>query len=245
MTDWRPCIAVTLHTGTSRYRPFGRVVKGSGTSWHPSSVHYLEWTTERKKRRGEWRKEGKEKRWDQRVREKEREWGAEEDCLPLLFATPPPLPSLSLPSSSFVSSKPSNMLLTDSWDELVLMDLGSAASAECTITSRSGCSCVTKCIPRLLLHKHNFPQLGLLRSLHPCCRREALALQELCAQTCSAQYRWCVYKELMYVNWQYMFLCRAPELFEVPSNCTITAKTDVWSLGCSLYAAAFGETLAL
>lgn len=33
---------------------------------------------------------------------------------------------------------------------------------------------------------------------------------------------------------------RAPELFEVPSNCTITAKTDVWSLGCSLYAAAFG-----
>ena len=36
---------------------------------------------------------------------------------------------------------------------------------------------------------------------------------------------------------------RAPELFEVPSNCTITAKTDVWSLGCSLYAAAFGVFL--
>ena len=36
------------------------------------------------------------------------------------------------------------MLLTDSWDELVLMDLGSAASAECTITSRSGSSCVLR-----------------------------------------------------------------------------------------------------
>ncbi|XP_064390492.1 uncharacterized protein LOC135338326 [Halichondria panicea] len=39
-------------------------------------------------------------------------------------------------------------------------------------------------------------------------RKEALALQEHCAQTCTAHYR-------------------APELFEVPSNCTITAKTDV------------------
>ena len=39
-----------------------------------------------------------------------------------------------------------------------------------------------------------------------------------------------------------MFMSRAPELFEVPSNCTITAKTDIWSLGCSLYAAAFGKS---
>ena len=43
----------------------------------------------------------------------------------------------------------------------------------------------------------------------------------------------------------FLFACRAPELFEVPSNCTITAKTDVWSLGCPLYAAAFGETALL
>jgi serine/threonine kinase 16 len=35
---------------------------------------------------------------------------------------------------------------------------------------------------------------------------------------------------------------RAPELFEVPSNCTISAKTDIWSLGCSMYAAAFGQS---
>lgn len=54
-------------------------------------------------------------------------------------------------------------------------------------------------------------------------RQEALALQEHCAQTCTAHYR-------------------APELFEVPSECVITEKTDVWSLGCSLYAAAFGQS---
>ena len=35
---------------------------------------------------------------------------------------------------------------------------------------------------------------------------------------------------------------RAPELFEVPSNCTITTKTDVWSLGCSIFATAFGAS---
>ena len=34
---------------------------------------------------------------------------------------------------------------------------------------------------------------------------------------------------------------RAPELFEVPSECVITAKSDIWSLGCTLFAAAFGE----
>ena len=38
------------------------------------------------------------------------------------------------------------------------------------------------------------------------------------------------------------FLFRAPELFEVPSNCTVSAKTDIWSLGCSMYAAAFGQS---
>ncbi len=33
---------------------------------------------------------------------------------------------------------------------------------------------------------------------------------------------------------------RAPELFEVPVPCVVTEATDVWSLGCTLYATAFG-----
>lgn len=54
-------------------------------------------------------------------------------------------------------------------------------------------------------------------------RRNALALQEECAQTCTAVYR-------------------APELFEVASECHIDERTDVWSLGCLLYAMAFGDS---
>lgn len=54
-------------------------------------------------------------------------------------------------------------------------------------------------------------------------RREALAMQDLASQDCTAAFR-------------------APELFEVPSECTITEKTDVWSLGCTLYALCYGES---
>lgn len=54
-------------------------------------------------------------------------------------------------------------------------------------------------------------------------RREALALQEKCAQECTAAYR-------------------APELFEVLSNCDIDEKSDIWSLGCTLYAMAYGQS---
>lgn len=54
-------------------------------------------------------------------------------------------------------------------------------------------------------------------------RREALALQERCAQECTATYR-------------------APELFEVPSNCEIDERSDVWSMGCTLFAMAYGQS---
>ena len=42
-----------------------------------------------------------------------------------------------------------------------------------------------------------------------------------------------------------LFWYRAPELFEVPSECVISVKSDVWSLGCSIYAAAFGKYSSL
>jgi serine/threonine kinase 16 len=99
------------------------------------------------------------------------------------------LHAMHLSSLAHRDVKPANLVLADSLDELVLMDLGSAARASVNVSSR----------------------------------QEALALQETCAQTCTAQYR-------------------APELFEVPSSGTITASSDVWSLGCCIYAAAFGHS---
>ncbi|XP_006897501.1 PREDICTED: serine/threonine-protein kinase 16-like [Elephantulus edwardii] len=52
--------------------------------------------------------------------------------------------------------------------------------------------------------------------------RQALALQDWAAQRCTISYR-------------------APELFSVQSHCVIDERTDVWSLGCVLYAMMFGE----
>lgn len=51
-------------------------------------------------------------------------------------------------------------------------------------------------------------------------RNQALAMQELAAERSTMPYR-------------------APELFEVPSECVIDEKVDVWSLGCTLYSMAF------
>ncbi|XP_020858383.1 serine/threonine-protein kinase 16 [Phascolarctos cinereus] len=52
--------------------------------------------------------------------------------------------------------------------------------------------------------------------------RQALALQDWAAQRCTISYR-------------------APELFSVQSHCVIDERTDIWSLGCVLYAMMFGE----
>ncbi|RKO99957.1 hypothetical protein CXG81DRAFT_13808 [Caulochytrium protostelioides] len=52
-------------------------------------------------------------------------------------------------------------------------------------------------------------------------RREAVALQELCAETVTAPFR-------------------APELFDPPSTATIDAAVDVWALGCTLFTMAYG-----
>ena len=51
-------------------------------------------------------------------------------------------------------------------------------------------------------------------------RKEAIALQDLTAETVTAPFR-------------------APELFDPPSQGVIDESTDVWALGCVLYAMAF------
>ncbi|XP_072274152.1 serine/threonine-protein kinase 16 [Pyxicephalus adspersus] len=52
--------------------------------------------------------------------------------------------------------------------------------------------------------------------------RQAMSVQDWAAQRCTISYR-------------------APELFNVESNCVIDERTDIWSLGCVLYSMMFGE----
>ncbi|KAL8492460.1 hypothetical protein ACS0TY_023876 [Phlomoides rotata] len=54
-------------------------------------------------------------------------------------------------------------------------------------------------------------------------RSEALQLQEWASEHCSAPYR-------------------APELWDCPSQADIDERTDIWSLGCTLYAIMYGES---
>lgn len=54
-------------------------------------------------------------------------------------------------------------------------------------------------------------------------RQEALREQDLAAEHCTMPYR-------------------APELFDVKVDTTLDEKVDVWSLGCTLYAMAFGQS---
>ncbi|KAI8895134.1 kinase-like domain-containing protein, partial [Globomyces pollinis-pini] len=54
-------------------------------------------------------------------------------------------------------------------------------------------------------------------------RRESIALQEYCAETVTAPFR-------------------PPELFDPPSEGEVTEATDIWSLGCTLYAMAYGQS---
>ncbi|XP_041489899.1 serine/threonine-protein kinase 16-like [Microtus oregoni] len=79
----------------------------------------------------------------------------------------------------------------------------------------------------ILLGDEGQPVLMDLGSMNQACiqvegSRQALTLQDWAAQRCTISYR-------------------APELFSVQSLCVIDERTDVWSLGCVLYAMMFGE----
>jgi serine/threonine kinase 16 len=78
----------------------------------------------------------------------------------------------------------------------------------------------------VLLDDDNKPVLMDFGSVAPAdvqitTRSKALLLQEDAAQHCSMAYR-------------------APELFDVQSDAAMDARIDVWSLGCLLFAMAFG-----
>ncbi|KAM0942607.1 putative transferase, protein kinase NAK family [Dioscorea sansibarensis] len=81
----------------------------------------------------------------------------------------------------------------------------------------------------LITHRKGQPPLAILmdfgsaqparKEIHS--RSEALQLQEWAAEHCSAPFR-------------------APELWDCPSNAKIDERTDIWSLGCTLYAIMYG-----
>ncbi|KAG0454612.1 hypothetical protein HPP92_023592 [Vanilla planifolia] len=83
----------------------------------------------------------------------------------------------------------------------------------------------------LITHKKGQPPLAILMDFGSAgaarkqirSRSEALKLQEWAAEHCSAPYR-------------------APELWDCPSQTDIDERTDIWSLGCTLYTIMYGES---
>ncbi|CAM8924121.1 unnamed protein product [Rhodiola kirilowii] len=81
----------------------------------------------------------------------------------------------------------------------------------------------------LLTHRKGMPPLAIMMdfgSARPArkqirTRQEALQLQEWASEHCSAPFR-------------------APEFWDCPSHADIDERTDIWSLGCTLYAIMYG-----
>ncbi|XP_042379840.1 probable serine/threonine-protein kinase DDB_G0291350 isoform X2 [Zingiber officinale] len=83
----------------------------------------------------------------------------------------------------------------------------------------------------LITHRKGQPPIAILMdfgSARPArkeirSRSEALQLQEWASEHCSAPFR-------------------APELWDCPSHANIDERTDIWSLGCTLYAIMYGTS---
>lgn len=81
----------------------------------------------------------------------------------------------------------------------------------------------------LITHRKEQPPLAVLMDFGSArhgkreirSRSEALQLQEWAAEHCSAPFR-------------------APELWDCPSHADIDSRTDIWALGCTLYAIMYG-----
>lgn len=105
----------------------------------------------------------------------------------------------------------------------VLMDFGSAAPAVVQIKSRSDALLLQESAEVYFMFvTHVFTSCHSLMLVRiPC--RHALFYQSMLQRYCTAPYR-------------------APELWDVPSECCIDAGVDIWSLGCVLYYLIVGET---
>eukprot|EP00794_Sanderia_malayensis_P006779 gene6779-7542_t len=104
--------------------------------------------------------------------------------------------------------KPHNVLFKDDGN-ICLMDMGSVDLARVNVTCRADELSIVS-------HGGEVGEDELVRVN----LSEALAMEDKCAQECTAAFR-------------------APELFNVQSQCVIDERTDVWSLGCTLYAMAY------
>ncbi|XP_008783057.2 probable serine/threonine-protein kinase DDB_G0291350 isoform X2 [Phoenix dactylifera] len=83
----------------------------------------------------------------------------------------------------------------------------------------------------MITHRKGQPPLAILMDFGSTCPArkeirspaEALQVQEWAAEHCSAPFR-------------------APELWDCPSHANIDERTDIWSLGCTLYAIMYGSS---
>jgi serine/threonine kinase 16 len=128
-----------------------------------------------------------------------------------------------------IKIQPGNVLLTDN-NEPVLMDFGSVAEARVNVSNRQQALAVQEnadilCTPQYLI----VPLLLSFFSL------SFLSLPSPFPLSSSIPFSSPSFASLSPLHSLRSTIYRAPELFNVPSECTIDERTDIWSLGCLLY----------